>query len=394
MKRHLPAVLLICASVAVSCRDSETRREMIASPLMEETIRRADEALKAEPLTITAFPAERSAGGIHDFYSEADYSWPDPKDPDAPYIGRDGYSYPGLYDEHRAVLLRLCNVVSDLTCAWILTGDMKYAEAVEPHLMAWFVNEDTMMAPNMLYAQAVRNKFTGRCYGVIDAVHLVEVVQSMIKLEEAGILSEGCLEKTKSWFYQFADWMWSDPQGVTEMHTGNNHGVCWILQVGMYAKYCGWEEMFHFCQNRFMYKYLPEMAPDGSFPMETARTKSYGYSIFDLDAMVGVCQALSTPECDLFAFKASNGNTIRMAMDFLYPYIKDKSNWPFGKDVTHWDDWPVAQPFMIFAWNRFRGDRDFPADDYYDTWLGLDHFPTDKEVIRNLPMRHPILWIY
>ena len=38
------------------------------------------------PLTITAFPTPRSAGGVHDFYSQADYFWPNPKDPNGPYI--------------------------------------------------------------------------------------------------------------------------------------------------------------------------------------------------------------------------------------------------------------------------------------------------------------------
>jgi hypothetical protein len=42
------------------------------------------------PLTITAFPAKRSAGGLHDFYSQADYFWPNPKDPNGPYIKRVG----------------------------------------------------------------------------------------------------------------------------------------------------------------------------------------------------------------------------------------------------------------------------------------------------------------
>lgn len=33
----------------------------------------ADRFLEAPPQTITAFPAARSAGGLHDFFSEGDY---------------------------------------------------------------------------------------------------------------------------------------------------------------------------------------------------------------------------------------------------------------------------------------------------------------------------------
>ena len=48
--------------------------------------------LREEPITITASRSPRSAGGPHDFFSEGDYWWPDPKDPDGPYVQRDGMS--------------------------------------------------------------------------------------------------------------------------------------------------------------------------------------------------------------------------------------------------------------------------------------------------------------
>ena len=57
------------------------------------------------PLTVTGFVAERSAGGIHDFYSEGDYWWPDPENPDGPYIRRDGVSNPDNFAEHRKAMI-------------------------------------------------------------------------------------------------------------------------------------------------------------------------------------------------------------------------------------------------------------------------------------------------
>ena len=38
-------------------------------------------ALKHPPVTVTAASSPRSAGGPHDFFSEADYWWPDPGEP-------------------------------------------------------------------------------------------------------------------------------------------------------------------------------------------------------------------------------------------------------------------------------------------------------------------------
>ena len=394
MKRITVLLLAATAMLTISCNDGETaREEMIAVPLRESIISKADADINVKPLTITAFPAEESEGGIHDFFSEADYSWPDPNNPGGPYIGRDGYSYMDNFRAHRRALNNMGMLVSNLASAWILTGDKKYADAILPHLYAWFADEETMMNPRLDFAQAVHGKFSGRSYGIIDTIHLVEVVQAMIRLEEAGLMPQDLLDATKSWFYRYVDWMFEDPKGIAEMHAGNNHGVCWILQVGTFAKYAGWTEMFLFAKNRFKYKFLPEMAEDGSFPMEIERSKGYGYSLFQLDAIVGVCQTLSTPDDDLWSFVAENGRNIRQALDFMFPFIQDKSKWFKEPDVTHWDDWPVAHPSLIFAWNRFRGEKDFDADAYYQTWLALEHFPSDEEVLRNLPLRNPVLWL-
>ncbi|MDV7139104.1 alginate lyase family protein [Maribacter sp. TH_r10] len=40
----------------------------------------------AEPITVTAGTCERSTGNKNDFYSEGDYWWPAPDNPNGPYI--------------------------------------------------------------------------------------------------------------------------------------------------------------------------------------------------------------------------------------------------------------------------------------------------------------------
>jgi len=54
----------------------------------------ANQYLKEMPVTITSTSSSRSAGGLHDYFSEGDYWWPDPKKPNGPYIQRDGMSNP------------------------------------------------------------------------------------------------------------------------------------------------------------------------------------------------------------------------------------------------------------------------------------------------------------
>src|ERR1700735_5045101 len=122
------------------------------------------------PLTITASPAKGSAGGLHDFYSQADYFWPNPKDPGGPYINRDGQSNPANFDDHRRVMVRLSIQVPALTAAWLLTGERRFSSRAVDHLRAWFVTPATRMNPNLQFAQAVTGVSTGRSYGIIDSL--------------------------------------------------------------------------------------------------------------------------------------------------------------------------------------------------------------------------------
>ena len=129
------------------------------------------------------------------------------------------------------------------------------------------------------------------------------------------------------------------------------------------------------------------MATNGSFPLELDRTKPYGYSIFNLDAMVMICQILSDEKENLWEYKTSDGRSIKKGIEFLYPYVENKGKWPFKQDVMYWENWPVAQPFLVFGANTFRKNK------WFTTWKKLDHKPEVEEVIRNMPIRNPLIWL-
>ena len=63
-------------------------------------------------------------------------------------------------------------------------------------------------------------------------------------------------------------------------------------------------------------------APDGSLPLELRRTKSYGYSLFNLDAMTTICQLLSTPTDNLWTYQTPDGRGIRQGSAYLHPYLR------------------------------------------------------------------------
>lgn len=77
--------------------------------------------------------------------------------------------------------------------------------------------------------------------------------------------------------------------GKDEMNAKNNHGTCWVMQAALFAKVTNNKEILDFCRRKYKEVFLPEqMETDGSFPLELKRTKPYGYSLFNLDAMTMV----------------------------------------------------------------------------------------------------------
>src|SRR6476661_1526327 len=110
-------------------------------------LKAANRYLNEAPVTVTAASSPRSAGGKHDFFSEGDYWWPDPANPEGPYIQRDGMSNPDNFVEHRRAMIRLSMIVPALAAAYKLTRDRKYSEAAARHLRAWFIDDATRMSP-------------------------------------------------------------------------------------------------------------------------------------------------------------------------------------------------------------------------------------------------------
>src|SRR6476620_11099180 len=161
------------------------RNQLLDLRVVERTrvLRAAGRYVRDPPVTVTSFRSPRSAGGAHDYFSEGDYWWPDPANPGGPYIQRDGLTNPDNFTEHRHALIELSLRVPALTAAWILTKDRRFADAAGRHLRAWFVDDRTRMNPHLLYAQAIHGRSTGRGTGIIDTIHLVEVIRAASRLE-------------------------------------------------------------------------------------------------------------------------------------------------------------------------------------------------------------------
>lgn len=385
-KKILKTILVLAGIIFVGCSSPKMAFNLNAIE-KSRVLKNADIYLNAEPETVTASFCSRSEGTNHDFYSEGDYWWPDTQNPDGPYIRKDGLTNPANFNNHREALIRFSQISGALASAYILTKDQKYADKLALHLQAWFVDENTKMNPNLLYAQAIKGIATGRGIGIIDTIHLIEVAKAVQAIQYSSALSKADLTAIKLWFSDYLKWLTTHEYGIAERDNGNNHSVCWTMQVAAFADLTDDVVTMEFCRNFYKTTLLAnQMANDGSFPLELKRTKPYGYSLFNLDAMASICQILSTKEDNLFTYTTKDGRNLALGLQFIAPYIANKSIWPYQKDVMYWEEWPVRQSSLLF------GGIALHNNSYFDLWKSLNADFTNPEVIRNMPVRYPILW--
>ena len=186
--------------------------------------------------SITDVRCERSPGNANEFYSEGDYWWPDPEtNLGLPYCQRDGLSNPDNFNVHRRLLIRMSMHVAELTLFFEKSGKRKYVFADGAGTMS-LVPE--CLNPNAS-AYEIRTGCTGVCsgrgVGIIDTLHLVEVVLCIIRLYKQNEVSQKIFSGMKSWFEQYLEWMQTHEYGINEKTHKNNHATCWYLQTAVFA---------------------------------------------------------------------------------------------------------------------------------------------------------------
>ncbi len=374
LKKVAPLLLLFISAQIFGQADLF---EKVSGLLKKDILNEASFNLNEKPITVTQFYCERSAGGKHDFFSEGDYWWPDSANPSGSYIQKDGLTNPANFTAHRKAMIRFSKIVANQTSAYLITGKTLYAKHAIEHIKAWFVDTSTKMNPNLLYAQAIKGKVTGRGIGIIDMIQMIEVAKSIELLERHHLINAPDSKQIHLWFKNYLSWVTTHPYGIEEREAKNNHGTCWVMQVTAFAQLVNDSSLLNYCKQRFLKVIIPtQMNEYGAFPLELKRTKPYGYSLFNLDAVMTIAHMYKITD-----------TSFKKCVSFMFPYIKDKKSWPYPKDVMYWDEWPIAAPSLLFGFQNY-GEKDWLL-----TWEKLNHFPTNEEVIRNLPIRNPLIWI-
>ena len=350
LAHDLPRVFLLDAKVLQHQRENKDTQPNFRAALT--CVRaEADKAMRAGLFSVMHKDATPPSGDKHDYMSLAPYFWPNPDTPNhLPYVRRDGERNPeikGISDHDE--MGKMASSVHALALGYYFTGNEAWAARAALLLRTWFLDPSTKMNPNLEYAQGIRGITTGRGIGIIDSHSLTEVVDAVGLLSGSKNWNEAEQKDMEQWFAAFLDWLRTSKNGKDEFNAKNNHGSFYDVQTVDYALFLRRDDLARQILSAAEQKRIAtQIEPDGKQPLELARTRSFGYSCFNLRALTELAILGEHVGVDFWHFKTEDGRSIRAALDYLLPYGLGEKPWPY-KQLGDLGARDLVQPLLEAA---------------------------------------------
>jgi len=363
---HTAALLLATRLPAQTSASGTPTRPNVAAIDHDRILSAADRFLSQPPTPLTTLPAPNSPGTPHDFYSE-----------------------PDTFTAHRDALLSLAHIVPTLTAAYVITKDERYARQAIAHLRAWFLSPETAMTPSLEYAQTVPPAKTGRPEGLIEAVHLAEVIQAIAFLSNSEALSPADNDALTQWFTRYLDWLNTSRTAGLARDMRDHNGASWMLQAAACARLnLKDDRALTTLRHQFRTSTIrAQISFDGTFPRELTTPNPYRNTLFTLDMLAACCDLLSTRFESVWTYELQDGPGMRVAVARLYPFIANRNSWPYKADAAFFTELPLRRPALLLA------ARAYSRPEYAELWRTLPADTSNSELDRTFPIRQPLLWV-
>ena len=310
--------------------------QQAAPPTLEawhQLQQQADRALKHANPSVTDKGMLPPSGSKQDYLSLSAYWWPDASKADGlPWQRRDGEVNPASKN-NQSDGMRLARFTADfqaLALAWYFSGDQRYADKALAMMRYWFITPSSRMHPNLNFAQGIPGRSAGRHDGVLDGRYFAtRVVDALTLLRHAPGWQPSDEKAMQQWFSDYLHWLLHNPLAQKEAAAANNHGSWYCTQVAGIAWYLDDRETVKAMVELARSKIALQIRADGSQPAELARTRSFHYSYFNLQALTAVAQlAKKAGLGDLWHSRQQSGSLLD-ALDAMAPYSDASKVWPW-----------------------------------------------------------------
>jgi hypothetical protein len=320
-------------------------------------LREAERALAAGPFSVMDKRRVPPSGDKHDFLTLAPYWWPDPAKPDGlPYIRRDGEVNPeSKRDTDDVPFGQMTEAVTTLAAAFRGTQDGRFAARAAFLLRVWFLDPSTRMNPNLDYGQGVPGRNTGRGAGIIATRKLVDIVDAARALEASPAWSDRDRQGLHAWCSAYAAWLQTSRNGREEAAASNNHGTWYEAQLTALLLYTGRRDEAKVRCDQARKRLSSQIEPDGRQPRELERTRSWNYSVMNLDGWFTLAGLAQEAGIDLWSFRSADGRSLRAALDYLVPFANGSARWPHKQIAPI--EWDGLVPLLDEAAARWNADR-------------------------------------
>lgn len=283
--------------------------------------------LEKGPWSVTFSKRHAISGNPHDYFSQGPYWWPNPEDPDGPFIRRDGEIYPGRFNDHHAWFGQLADTVLALATSGYYLEEKPFLDRAAELLRVWFIDEKTRMNPHMRYGQLIPGICDGRPIGLIELNSVDRIIHALGFFSEEPDYAD-LLAGMRVWIGEMLDWLLIPGGfGEEECCNGNNHATWCVAHMVTFAAFLDREDVIPVCEKWYREVLLPQIAADGSLPKELARTRSYHYTRFGLDPFALICEVMLKYGINLWNEENAQGGSLRKAAAFLLPAVENPFSW-------------------------------------------------------------------
>jgi hypothetical protein len=302
----------------------------------DRLVREAAVALEVPASSVMDKRRVPPSGDKHDYMSMAPYWWPDSAKPGGlPYVRRDGERNPEFRDDYDAPrLAAVTGAVTTLALAYYFTDDEQYARRAALLLRTWFLDPATRMNPHLRYGQGIPGITQGRAAGIIETRGLVGVVDAIGMIERSPSWTAADERGMAQWLSAYLGWLRSSPIGKQERSARNNHGTWYDAQVATLALFTDDTSLARSTLADARTRRIgSQVMADGRQPYELTRTRSFAYSVMNLEGLCRLAELGRHVGVDLWSYRSPRGGSIRKALDYLAPYADPQRKWA-GRQIT------------------------------------------------------------